>query len=409
MPSTLTVGVAQCHTQHDLPSTLAHLRKHTESAAQKNVSILLFPEAFLGGYPRGCSFGAAIGSRTLEGREQFRQYYNSCVDLGDTSAGEGDAWLYRKLAVDETGKRGDGSREYLETVARETGVFLVVGMVERGGGSLFCAALYVDPVKGVVGKRRKVMPTASERLVWAQGQPSTLKAIKTEIKGVKVVMGAAICWENYMPLLRYALYAQGVNLWLAPTADPRPTWEPLCKTIAFEGRCWVVTGNQCIKRKDLPDWVTGQNTQAQQQQPPKANGEAVPLAPNGDVPLSPTATGRRRSSMTTKTEENHEIAWRPKLSEPTYETDSTTTNTANEAAANAANTDFASVGGSCIISPLGETVAGPIWNSTDELLYAEIDFDECERGKLDFDATGHYSRGDAFKLTVEGLDLTPPP
>lgn len=388
MPSKLTVGIAQVHTQPTLNATLNLLRAYTKTAAAKDISILLFPEAFLGGYPRTCNFGAAIGSRTEEGRTQFLNYYQSCVDLGDTARGEDDAWLKRKLEVNEdTGRRGDGTREYLEDVARETGVFLVVGMVEKAGGSLYCTAVYVDPAKGIVGKRRKVQPTGSERLVWAQGQPSSLKAVSATIKGVKVVMGAAICWENYMPLLRYALYSQGVNLWLAPTADPRATWEPLMKTVACEQRCWVLSANQCIKSKNLPSWVTGN----------KESSSEAPLV-NGSGSSPPHH--RRRSSVTTKTEENNEIAWRPK------------SDAIGESEAIIESEDpalFASAGGSCIVSPMGQTVAGPIWNKDEELLYAEIDFDECERGKLDFDATGHYSRMDAFKLTVEGLDLTPPP
>ncbi|ETN46947.1 uncharacterized protein HMPREF1541_01136 [Cyphellophora europaea CBS 101466] len=391
MPSKLTVGIAQVHTQQTTADTLDLLRKHTRSAAAKGISILLFPEAFLGGYPRTCNFGAAIGARTDEGRNQFVNYFKSCIDLGDTARGEEDAWLKRELDVnEETGRRGDGTRECLEDVARETGVFLVVGMVEKAGGSLYCTAVYVDPAKGIVSKRRKVQPTGSERLVWAQGQPSSLKAVSATIKGVKVVMGTAICWENYMPLLRYALYAQGVNLWLAPTADPRATWEPLMKTIACEQRCWVLSANQCIKSRNLPAWITGKQ---------QASSEEAVLNGSSHGPSHGPTSHRRRSSVTTKTDENHEIAWRPK-GEIKEEGEAVQSDGASE---------FASSGGSCIVSPMGQTVTGPVWNKEEELLYANIDFDDCERGRFDFDATGHYGRLDAFKLTVEGLDLTPPP
>jgi nitrilase len=413
--SKLLVATAQVHTQPTLESTLALLKSTTETAAQRNTSIILFPEAFLGGYPRTCSFGSAVGSRTDQGRAQYLAYHSSCVDLGDTFRGQGENWLHRNLAGGKEGEvdgalnvrgRGDGTREFIEDVARQTGVFIVTGLVEKCGGSLFCAALFVDPARGVIGKRRKLMPTASERLVWSIGDPSTLKAVVAEIKGVRVVMGCAICWENYMPLLRYSLYAQGVNLWLAPTADQRPTWKSLMETIANEGRCWVVSGNQCIKRKNLPEWITG----------PGAAAEA-----KDEVQVNGTGGERKGSNMgrrlsTTKTEENHEIAWRLRhesssaVDAETVPEDAIVTSPGPKpvsAAINGTGEEFASRGGSLIVSPLGETVKGPLWESDNEILYAEVDLDECVKGKLDFDVVGHYSRSDVFRLSVEGLDLVP--
>jgi nitrilase len=397
--SRLKVAVAQVHTKSTLSETLVDLRDRTSIAEKEDVSIILFPEAYLGGYPRQCSFGAAVGSRSDEGREQFLRYYNSSVDLGDTPEGAGDAWIEKKLPANKiTGIRGDGTREILEETAKLTGVFIVTGCVERAGGSMYCTSLFIDPLQGMVAKRRKVMPTGSERLVWSQGQPSTLKVVSTVIKGVKVVMGSAICWENYMPLLRYSLYAQGVNLWLAPTADQRPViWESLMRTVACEGRCWVMSANQCIKTSKLPDWISGKTTGSH------VNAGQVNGTASSPPSSRPTMDGGRRRSVTTRTDDNHEIAWRLQH----IDEDATTTLSPKEQVAE--TDDFACRGGSLIVSPLGATVAGPSWDNDDDMIYAELDFDDCARGKLDFDASGHYARLDAFHLTVDGLDLNPPP
>lgn len=378
MPQRMTIGLAQSHTLSSLSLTLSALRDTTKRAVAKGVSILLFPEAYLGGYPRTCSFGTLVGSRSDTGRDQFLAYAKSAVDLGDTPNGAGDAWIENKLPVDEVlGQRGDGTREYLEKVARETGVFIITGVVEKAGGSLYCAALYVDPERGVIGKRRKLMPTGSERLVWGQGAASTLKAVTTTINGIRVVIGCAICWENYMPLLRYSLYSQGVNLWLAPTADPRPTWQSLMQTIAFEGRCFVLGANQCVKKKNLPRWIAGTRPVVEDQKSRTlANGLLFDI----------------------KTEETHKTVGNDDNNIPTWRQMDDSAGDGEQ---------FVSIGGSCIVNPFGETIAGPIWEREDDLLYVEVDFDDCDRGHLDFDVTGHYSRPDAFKLTVEGLDLNP--
>ncbi|KAL4781267.1 carbon-nitrogen hydrolase [Aspergillus varians] len=345
--SSLKVAVAQSHTQQSLGDTLTALERTARTAASRGVNILLFPEAYLGGYPRTATFGTRFGFREAHGRDQFLHYFHGAVDLGDTPAGAGDDWVDKKLPVAK-GKqyRGDGTRETLEKIASETGILIVVGVIERAGGSLYCSALYVDPQRGVLGKRRKVMPTGSERLVWAQGSPSTLKAVTTEIHGVQLTLAAAICWENYMPLLRQSLYSQNVNLYLAPTVDSRETWLPLMRTIALEGRAVVLSASQCGRYKELPGWVT---------QGPES--EKIDSDPE---------------------------AW-------------------------------ASGGGSCIIGPLGEVLAGPIWNVNDNsdpdasLQIVEVDFEDCLRGRLDLDLAGSYSRNDSFSLKVKGLDLNPPP
>lgn len=447
MSKRLTLAVSQSRTLQTTEATLSSLTETAHHAAQAGVHLLLFPEAYLGGYPRTCSFGASVGSRTDDGREQFLHYFRSAVDLGDTPRGAGQDWVDRRLDVAK-GKeyRGDGTRERLEQVAKDTGVFLVVGLVERSGGSLYCAVVYVCPREGCLGKRRKVMPTGSERLIWAQGSPSTLRAITTDIAGVKLTLAAAICWENYMPLLRFSLYSQNVNLYLAPTADARETWLPLMQTVACEGRAVVLSANQCVRRNNLPSWITGI------EEAKGVEGKADGLKRSTDGKTGQCA------SFVTKTEDNHEITWPAPDSKPslqptptenkatngtspfhlsTIATDDKAVQTPNAVQVGTpdyhvlalppsgnfnnqspgsttqeqnTHNDFVSRGGSCIISPTGSTLAGPLWDVEDGgLLTATIDFEDCERGRLDLDVAGSYGRNDSFELRVAGLDISPPP
>jgi nitrilase len=207
-----------------LDRTLERVRTLTAQAAQGSAQLIVFPEAFVSGYPRGLDFGARVGSRSPEGREMFRRYWASSIDVPGPACAA------------------------LGAIAREAHSHLVIGVIEREGGTLYCSVLFFGPDGSLLGKHRKLMPTASERLVWGFGDGSTMPVLGTSIGRI----GAAICWENYMPMLRMHLYAQGVQLYCAPTADDRESWQATIRHIALEGRCFVLAANQFARRSDYP-------------------------------------------------------------------------------------------------------------------------------------------------------------
>ena len=209
----------------DVEATLEKVDRLTGESAAGGVDLVVFPEAFVSCYPRGLAFGATVGSRTAEGRAWFRRYWESSIDV----PGPG---------VDRLG-----------SIALAHGVHLVIGVIERDGGTLYCSVLFFTPSGEYLGKHRKLMPTAAERLVWGTGDGSTLPVFETPLGR----LGAVICWENYMPLLRMAMYSKGIQLWCAPTADARDSWVATAQHIACEGRCFVLSANQFARRGDYPD------------------------------------------------------------------------------------------------------------------------------------------------------------
>ncbi len=287
----------------DCAATLAKVHKLAAEAAAGGAGLVLFPEAFISGYPRGISFGTVIGDRTPEGRDHFRRYWESSVDIPGP-------------ALDQ-----------LVALAAELGIYLVVGVIEREGGSLYCTAVFVSP-DGYLGKHRKVMPTAAERLVWGFGDASTLPVFDTPFGR----LGAVICWENYMPLLRMAMYSKGIEVYCIPTADGRETWLSTVRHIALEGRCFVLSANQFARLSDFP----------------------------ADI--------------------KNELASKPD--------------------------DIVCFGGSCIVGPMGNVLAGPDFNG-ESILFADLDPADLARAKYDFDVTGHYARPDLFHLEINEYPQKP--
>lgn len=299
MSGTVRASVIQTGSIYgDTPATLDRLAGHIQRAHADGAKIAVFPEALLGGYPKGAAFGVRIGQRSPDGRDLFADYHACAVDLPGP-----------ELA-------------HLQDLAASYSMALVGGVIERDGGTLYCTTVYIDQAGQYVGKHRKTMPTAMERVVWGFGDGSTLAAHDMDGLGVT---GGAICWENYMPQLRLHQYAQGVELWCAPTVDDRDQWQHAMRHIAWEGRCFTLSACQFATRGDYPaDYESG----------PEAAPEGILIR-----------------------------------------------------------------GGSVIVSPMGEVLAGPIYGE-EAVLVADLDMRDIARGKFDLDVTGHYARPDLFKLSV---------
>jgi nitrilase len=222
-------AVAQARAAPSTSAALDRVASLAEGASAQGAQLVVYPEALLGGYPRGAAFGAVIGERSRAGRDEFLAYSREAVTVPGPEV------------------------EHLGDIAREHRLHLVVGLIERVDTSLYCAAVTLSDDGELVGRRRKVMPTGSERLVWAQGDGSTLQVAPTRLGR----LATAICWENLMPALRMNFYAQGVDIWCAPTADARDVHLATMRHIAVEGRCFVLAANQVAQAKDLsPEFAT---------------------------------------------------------------------------------------------------------------------------------------------------------
>ncbi len=286
----------------DREATVAKTCRLIQEAAAEGAKLILFPEAFIPAYPRGFSFGMVVGSRTAEGRQLWERYWANAVTVPSPAT------------------------KTIGAAAREADAMVAIGVIERdgdfSGGTLYCSLLYFGPDGTLLGKHRKLKPTGSERLIWGEGDGSTLTVVESEFGPV----GGLICWENYMPLARMALYAKGVDIYLAPTADARDTWQSTLQHIACEGRCFVLGCNQFVTKEMY----------------------------SSDLPCL------------------EELVNAP---------------------------DVMCRGGSAIISPMGETIAGPLYGQ-EGILYADLDMGEVARARLDFDVVGHYARPDVFELRV---------
>jgi nitrilase len=211
----------------DKEKTIEKLKKIVLKYAAEGCQLIVFPESFIPGYPRGLSFGATVGNRTDEGRKMYAEYHKNSFDVGG-----------KELKM-------------LEELSKSQRVYLVVGVTEKqnSNGSLYCSMLYISPKTGLMGVHRKIKPTGSERIVWGEADGQSLVSFDTGIGK----LGGLICWENYMPLARAAMYKQAVEIYIAPTADQRESWTSTMRHIALEGRCFVLGCNQYFEKAMYPE------------------------------------------------------------------------------------------------------------------------------------------------------------
>ena len=283
----------------DLPATLDRVYALCREAHATGAKLVVFPEAFIGGYPKGADFGVRVGSRSDRGRKLFQRYLEGALEIPSPET------------------------ERLVELCRDLDITLVIGAIERvKSGTLYCCALTIGP-EGILNAHRKTMPTAMERVIWGFGDGKSIRGVDTPAGRV----GTAICWENYMPPLRMRLYEDHVALYCAPTVDDRDTWHTAMRHIAYEGRCFVLAACQYAKRSDFPeDYVCIQ----------------------GDDPETVLIRG-----------------------------------------------------GSCIVDPFGEVLAGPEYGES-ALLSATLNLNLITQGKFDLDVAGHYSRPDLFSNPLHG-------
>ncbi len=202
------------------------IRRMAEASAL-GAKVIVFPEAFIPGYPKGVNYGLVVGARDPAGREEFRLYLEAAIEVP-----------------------GPQTRRLGEAVAAAN-AYVVIGVIERESGTCYCTVLFFGPDGTLLGKHRKLMPTVMERVIWGFGDGSTLTVVESPYGRI----GSVICWENYMPMLRMAMYSKNVALYCAPTADDRDTWIASMQHIALEGRCFVLTACQYLRKQDFPDTV----------------------------------------------------------------------------------------------------------------------------------------------------------
>jgi nitrilase len=258
----LTVAAVQAaYVLMDREATLARVEALMASPEVRAADLVVFPEVFVPGTP---------------------------IWIDTVPIWDGDEQWFERLADQAVVVPSETTRR-LGAAAKEAGAYLVIGVDEREptGSTIYNTLLYFAPDGSLMGKHRKLMPTGSERTVWGMGDGSTLDTYPTSFGR----LGGLICWENYMPLARFYLYSQGVDVWVAPTLAQGDGWVATMRHIAREGRCFVIGVNPAVRVDQLPDdfpdreRVWRVNADDPEWVEP---GNTVIVGPNGEVLAGPS-------------------------------------------------------------------------------------------------------------------------
>ena len=246
----------------DKEKTIAKAVKSVHEASANKADLVVFTEAFIPGYPTwiwrlrpGGDFGLS--------EELHERLLSNAVSMASNDL------------------------DPLYEAARELEVTIVCGIEERDSqlsqSTLYNSMVVIGADGSLLNKHRKLMPTNPERMVWGFGDATGLKAVETPAGRISTLL----CWENYMPLARYALYAQGVEIYIAPTYDSGENWIGSLQHIAREGRCWVVGCGNLMRASDLPEDFPGKDTLYPDAEEWVNLGDSVVIAPDGEIVAGP--------------------------------------------------------------------------------------------------------------------------
>jgi nitrilase len=266
MTTVRVAAVQATYVLMDREATIDRVADLTAAAAAGGAQLVVFPEAFIPGTP---------------------------IWIDTQPIWDGDADWFRLLAENAVVVPSPAT-DRLGAIAREHGVWLVIGVQEREahGGTIYNSVLYLSPDGTLVEKHRKLVPTGSERTVWGMGDGSTLRVVDTPFGRI----GGLICWENYMPLARFHLYAQGIDIWLAPTLAPGDAWVATMRHIARENRMFVVGVNPVLHVDRVPSGFPHRDRLAPaayvaEKGPWLEEGNSVIVGPGGNIIAGPVREG----------------------------------------------------------------------------------------------------------------------